>query len=112
MSNRMTKLVTAAFLIGAPACGNTMGKGGDKGDCTADLERTRAEHERPAAHAMTKRVTKLFAVVAPTTSPEAFSLTALVARLVQPRTMPSGAPACGNVASRAPQPADCSGRRP
>jgi hypothetical protein len=27
--------------------------------------------------------------------------------LARPRTMPSGAPACGNVASRAPQPARC-----
>ena len=36
-----------------------------------------------------------------------FSLTQLIERLVAPRTMPSGAPACGNVASRAPQPVDC-----
>ncbi len=47
-----------------------------------------------------------------TPPPPAFSLMALVERLVQPRTMPSGAPACGNVASRAPQPVDCERRRP
>ncbi len=41
-----------------------------------------------------------------------FSLTGLVELIVQPRTMPSGAPACGNVASRAPRPADCVRRRP
>ncbi|CAN5872966.1 hypothetical protein BH11MYX3_BH11MYX3_34500 [soil metagenome] len=80
----------------------------------------------------TRKVTKLLAVVALATSPTAadptpvatpdpwatvavvtiaqpptFSLTRLVERLVAPRTMPSGSPACGNVASRAPQPADC-----
>lgn len=93
----------------------------------------------------TKRVTKLLAVVALSTSPAAadpaprprvdpwattafvrtevparpreirpvtLSLTALVELIVQPRTMPSGAPACGNVASRAPQPVDCERRRP
>ncbi|MBA3463130.1 MAG: hypothetical protein H0T46_24450 [Deltaproteobacteria bacterium] len=51
MSNRFTKLLTAAVLIGtpatalatprtlpsgAPACGNTMGKGGYGDDCTAE----------------------------------------------------------------------------
>lgn len=32
--------------------------------------------------------------------------------LAKPRTMPSGAPACGNVASRAPQPRCASGEAP
>ena len=50
--------------------------------------------------------------VAAPPAPVTFSLTALVERIVQPRTMPSGAPACGNVASRAPQPVDCERRRP
>src|SRR4051812_35557340 len=35
------------------------------------------------------------------------ALQALSIALARPRTMPSGAPACGNVASRAPQPARC-----
>ncbi len=50
-----------------------------------------------------------FAVPHPATAAP-LSLTALVARLVSPRTMPSGAPACGNVASRAPEPIDCERR--
>ena len=68
MSNRVTKLLTAVILIGAPAsalasprtlasgapaCGNTMGKGGynHKAGCTAEeraeaREDQRAENER------------------------------------------------------------------
>jgi hypothetical protein len=104
---------------------------------------------------MTKKVTKLLAVVALATSPVAadpapvrdmgsdsmsrtavdpwagtamvrvatataaatpagstFSLTALVELVARPRLMPSGAPACGNVASRAPRPADCGRSKP
>lgn len=81
------------------------------------------------------RVTKLLAVVAMTTGtaiadPRPVALpppapvaaiaaaaeSALIAvralqmislELARPRTMPSGAPACGNVASRAPRPASC-----
>jgi hypothetical protein len=60
MSNRFTKLLTAAVLIGAPAtvlatprtlpsgapaCGNTMGKGGYDDDCT-DAERAQWRAER------------------------------------------------------------------
>lgn len=60
MSNRFTKLLTAAVLIGAPAtalatprtlpsgapaCGNTMGKGGYDDDCT-DEERAQWRAER------------------------------------------------------------------
>ncbi len=90
----------------------------------------------------TRKVTKLLAVVAFATSPAAadpapakpdpwaatavvtiatparptppptFSLTQLIERLVAPRTMPSGAPACGNVASRAPRPIDCGRGKP
>lgn len=80
------------------------------------------------------RVTKLLAVVAmtttaavadprpvtpspaPATSMAAAAESALAAvsilrlislELAKPRTMASGAPACGNVASRAPRPASC-----
>ena len=85
----------------------------------------------------TRRVTKLLAVVAmttgvaaadpakpvPTPAPApaivAAAESALVAvrllqmisiELAKPRTMGNGAPACGNVASRAPQPANCQPR--
>jgi len=62
MSNRVTKLLTAVILLGAPAsalasprtlangapaCGNTMGKGGYKDGCTAD-ERAAWREERQA----------------------------------------------------------------
>ncbi|MBL0220093.1 MAG: hypothetical protein IPQ07_40275 [Myxococcales bacterium] len=40
------------------------------------------------------------------------TLTALIELVSRPRTMPSGAPACGNVASRAPQPVDCGRSKP
>ena len=76
----------------------------------------------------TKQVTKLFAVVALATSTAAAdpapvvtpavaaaktalvaarALQSLVIELARPRVMPTGAPACGNVASRAPRPASC-----
>ncbi len=48
---------------------------------------------------------------APATPAAALTLMSLV-ELVRPRMMPSGAPACGNVASRAPRPADCGKERP
>jgi hypothetical protein len=35
------------------------------------------------------------------------ALQSLVIELARPRVMPSGAPACGNVASRAPRPVSC-----
>ncbi len=78
MSNRMTNLLTAAFLIGAPAsafatprtlpsgapaCGNTMGKGGGyKVGCTEaqreawriDRDRERAESEARVRDAQAK----------------------------------------------------------
>jgi len=65
MSNRITKLLTAAVLIGAPAsalasprtlpsgapaCGNTMGKGGYNDDCTSEQRAAwRAERDRQRA---------------------------------------------------------------
>jgi hypothetical protein len=65
MSNRFTKLLTAAVLIGAPAsalasprtlasgapaCGNTMGKGGyDDGCTTAERAASHAERVREQA---------------------------------------------------------------
>lgn len=36
----------------------------------------------------------------------------LIELLARPRVLPSGAPACGNVASRAPRPVDCGRGRP
>ena len=63
MSNRVTKLLTAVILIGAPAsalasprtlangapaCGNTMGKGGYGNGCTAE-ERTEWREDQGAA---------------------------------------------------------------
>ena len=67
MSNRFTKLLTAAVLIGAPAsalasprtlasgapaCGNTMGKGGYHDDCTTtEREAWRAQEAREQANA-------------------------------------------------------------
>ncbi len=64
MSTRFTKLLTAVTLIsapagalasprtlasGAPACGNTMGKGGYNDDCTAEERAAwRAEKQRQA----------------------------------------------------------------
>jgi hypothetical protein len=71
MSNRVTKLLTAVILIGAPAsalasprtlangapaCGNTMGKGGYNDSCTAEeraaarAEVARLEQEERAAY--------------------------------------------------------------
>lgn len=51
-----------------------------------------------------------------TTAPAApaapLTLTALVELVSRPRTLPSGAPACGNVASRAPRPIDCGRSKP
>ncbi len=61
MSNRVTKLLTAVILIGAPAgalasprtlasgapaCGNTMGKGGYNDDCTAEERAAWREAQR------------------------------------------------------------------
>jgi hypothetical protein len=66
---RFTKLLTAAVLIGgsstalatprtlrtgAPACGNTMGKGGYKDDCTAEARA--AQREEKAAEESVKAV--------------------------------------------------------
>lgn len=76
MSNRFTKLLTAAVLIGtpatalasprtlpsgAPACGNTMGKGGYRDGCTAEERAAwRAEvarqDARERAHERARRI--------------------------------------------------------
>ena len=71
----------------------------------------------PAARPDPWAGTAIVRVPPPATAPVAptrpLSLTSIIELVIaRPRVMPSGAPACGNVASRAPQPADCGTRKP
>lgn len=97
MSKRATKLFAVAMWIGvgqahaetptslasgAPACGNVQGKGARPTGCdrVVDAARQRLRHAREAEQQ------------------------ALAAFVGQPRRLASGAPACGNVLTKAPPP--------
>lgn len=111
-TKQVTKLLAVMALAASPAAADPAplaNRAAAQSTPAALPTRTAARPAAPDPWASTAIVRIPSASAAPVAP---LTLTALIELVSRPRTMPSGAPACGNVASRAPQPVDCGRSKP
>jgi hypothetical protein len=110
-TSKVTKLLAVVAIATSPAVADPTPRAPIANRVVVAMAPPAARPDPWAGTAIVRVATAPNAPSVPSTPARPLSLTAIVELVIaQPRVMPSGAPACGNVASRAPRAADCGTR--